>query len=252
MASSNQSFGAIWFQGEGAQSRMFSYAKENQHTVYLSRQDTSGFQFASYINWMTALDQMKHVKGQFRNFFEIMKEGEPVKPYLDIEKTYTQAEIDAGDLIDDKALTKKFYKAIKSVFKNEYDIKIKEEDLVWSNSEYYNRFSRHLVIHKELHKDNKNYRILCYKNNAQAKHLIDLLIEVDPSLEPYLDGSVYGRNRSMRLVGSSKMDKNSFLTLIDRKLTEEDYMQTCITWLPAGMVVEIINAPESYVYGNCC
>lgn len=68
-------FGTTWYRGGGAQDRMFSNAVSKGHTCYLSREDTTGYQFGSYSDWFQASLHLNKVEHQLRNFFEMMKEG---------------------------------------------------------------------------------------------------------------------------------------------------------------------------------
>lgn len=238
-------WGATWYRGSGAMLRMFSEASDKGHTCFISQQEPhNGYYFASYPDWNVALKEMKFVKGQFRNFFEIMKEAESCKPYFDLEHSYTEEEMKD---IDEVAFTIKVEAAVTKVFDIEYGIVLQKEDFVWSNSKYPTKLSRHLVIHKV---DPEKNTLLVFENNAHAKHSVDRLIDIDPELQNFVDQGVYGRNRSMRMLGSSKRQKNSFLMLIDRELNDENYEKSTITWLNQNYRRQYIEVPDTYRFGR--
>jgi len=179
-----------------------------------------------------------------------------VKAFIDAEKKYTKEEIESGDRVDLMAIIDRIQEGIKKVFLREYNIVVEDDSFVWSVSEYIEKFSSHMVIHQWRHcVDEEGNRtgateMLLFRDNEMAKHLVDCLLEDDPGLVEYLDQGVYGRNRSMRIVGSSKKKTRSFLTFVQRDFDAINFEKACITWIRKEHKHWYIPVPETYEHGR--
>jgi len=254
-------YGALWFRGQGAQQRMFAHASEMGHQLYYSRQHQfilpeegliSVFVYGSYLNSDTAWEHIVQVPRSEQNFFELMKEENPVKPFIDVDGDFVTSQ-------EQQSILNRITKGIKTVAHKHYHIDVQDAHFQWSQSITVEKMSFHLTLHIIL----PDGKLACYQNNYQARHLINEIVKLDPDLAEYLDVSVYYRNRSLRTLGSTKLGKNANLMLFDNTQqihpieshkgfpwTRETFTKACITWLPPSDQLSFLPLPDKWVHGN--
>jgi len=267
-------YGTTWMKGIGSQDYMFAYTNATMRRddnagriVYYSRQygwtnystgeyETS-FMYGAYPDPKTAFQRISLVPPSQQNFFEIMKEGEPAKPFLDLDKT----PLPSPD--EQLAVIQKLTTAICTVFANSYHIQLEDKHFQWSRTIYPYKFSLHLTIHIEQHDE----KVVCFRNNYQAIHLLHEILKLYPELSEYLDQSVFSKHRSMRQLGSTKSSPTGVANLLlidsDQQVRPRDdhdlkfpwsyetFSKACITWLPADeSQLVFLPLPDKWVYGN--
>jgi len=108
--------------------------------------------------------------------------------------------------------TSRVQDALTDVFLTEFGVQLPAESFVWVFTDYPVKFSAHLVVHHIM----PDGRILClpqhnptHATHDGARHFYNRLVQVMPELEQHalIDGSIYTRDREMRLPGATKPPK---------------------------------------------
>lgn len=192
-------------------------------------------EYGSYQNWETA---SSFLHGQ-PHLEEVIKEGCPCKPYLDLE---CDGGLPEGEILE--TVIAAFEEATVRIFAEDYDLELTSDALSWLPCNYGpgGKFSLHLVV--STHKPQFVYRSnLAPPVDPQgaghlAKRLRMLLPDHYGSL---IDQSVYTRNRGIRLPHCSKPSTHDcrLIPLDDSKPLGD----SCITWFDRH--VQIIKVPIS-------
>jgi hypothetical protein len=112
--------------------------------------------------------------------------------------------------------TSRVQAALTDIFATEFGVQLQAESFVWVFSQYPVNFSAHLIVDHIM----PDGGILCMPHHhpAQAthdgaKHFYNQLVQVMPELEEHklIDGSIYTRDREMRLPGATKPPKPGVL-----------------------------------------
>lgn len=218
--------------------------------VQLNNPDTGYRQFGCYKTWADALQHLSVFQGQRRHLYEIIPDGKPCKPYLDLER-------DEG-LPAQFSTTEEFVAAanalIQRIFELDYGLTLDAQDIIWltscanddttatqqSNS---NKVSFHVII--STHKPQYVYSSNSAMDPKGASHLAVRCKQLDPDgVGALVDCSVYTRDREMRSLGSCKYENNtrSFKLL---QPPDVDITETLITHLDALDARQKIEVPVS-------
>ena len=186
-------------------------------------QDKGYRSYGSYPDWPTAMD---HFRGQPHGE-EVLVEGMPCKPYLDMER---DGGLPEGETLE--SVITQFQDAIMRIFAEDYGAKLDEGAFNWVPCDYGpgGKFSLHLII--STHAPQLVFRSnLAHTADSQgAGQLARRLAQVlPPQLAELIDQGVYTRNRGIRLPGCSKPSAPEcpLLPLDLRK----PFADSVITWL---------------------
>jgi hypothetical protein len=154
--------------------------------------------YGSYPDWPTAAPLLH---GQL-HLEEVMAEGKPCKPYLDMER---DDGLPPGE--DLSTVIVRIREGVKEVFDQDYDVQLADDDFNWLHCDYgpKGKFSLHLIV--STHGPQFVYRSnLAPPADPQgAGHLARRLAKILPAhLAELIDQSVFTRNRGMRLPFCSK------------------------------------------------
>jgi hypothetical protein len=179
-------------------------------------------EYGSYPDWPTASG---HLRGQ-RHLEEVIKEGCPCKPYLDLERDGGLAE---GETLE--TVIAAFQEATVRIFREDYDLELLEEAFNWIPCDYGpgRKFSLHLVVSSHSPQFVYHSNLASPVDPQGAGHLARRLGQILPHLHSELiDQSVYTRNRGIRLPYSSKpATPQCRLIPLDESKPLAD---SCITW----------------------
>jgi hypothetical protein len=193
--------------------------------------------FASYPDWETARSQLE---GRHRSVTEIIQNGKPCKPYLDLDgkdglpckrKPVVGADgevVEAGERYRLEEVTKTIEKWATIVFKEQYDHELQPSSFIWLESPGQTKFSLHLTINQ------LSPRQLVFGSNTEgalhfARRLKKRVLPWDPAVAALIDLNVYSKDREWRTPGSAKIEKpESVLSSIDPAHSWKDAL---VTWL---------------------
>ncbi|GAQ87901.1 hypothetical protein KFL_003860070 [Klebsormidium nitens] len=200
------------------------YAALCEHKVELQLLDHKGYRsYGSYSDWPTARD----FTSQQPFLEEVLVEGKPCKPFLDMERDQGLPE---GETLE--SIISQFQEAITKIFAEDYAVEIQERDFNWVHCDYGpgGKFSVHLVI------STHGPRQMVFRSNLApnvdpqgAGHLARRLAKVlPPTLADLIDQSVYTRNRGIRMPGCAKPSRPDCpLRPLDHA---KPYADSVITW----------------------
>jgi len=170
-------------------------------------------------NFFTEIKKLMNNKRYY--ITEMMLNGIKRKPFLDYDQ-----EFDCKDTCDKKyvPIVKKLIDDVIKVFKTEYDVKLKKEDIKILDSsrqkENCYKLSVHIIISP---KDNTYYYTDCKHTDSSVYHLYTSLTKLnsDYLIDNVLDPQVYRSDGTLRIIGSSKGKKDdTILTPIDSETYE--------------------------------
>ncbi len=190
--------------------------------------------FGCYATWEEAARHLERLAPQDRHVFEIIQQGRPCKPYLDID----------GDTLPPgcetlEAIVARTQDLVRRVFAEDYHIPaLPDEAFVWTHSPNQAKMSLHLVV--STHAPQYVFRSNHQSDAHGAFQLMQRLRTLDPDgVGKLVDGAVYSNDREMRLMGSSKLSKpQSVLAPLRAGVALRD---ATITWLDDD--VEPIEVP---------
>jgi hypothetical protein len=179
--------------------------------------------YGSYPDWQIA----REFTSTEPFFEEVLVEGRPCKPFLDMERDQVLPE---GESLD--SIIGQYQEAIMKIFAEDYGVGIQERDFNWIHCDYGagGKFSLHLVI------STHGLKQLVYRSNLAppvdpqgAGHLARRLAKIlPPNLAELIDQSVYTRNRGIRMPGRAKPSRPDCpLIPVDRTKPDAD---SIITW----------------------
>ncbi|KAF9196902.1 hypothetical protein BGZ49_002671 [Haplosporangium sp. Z 27] len=220
-------FGTVYFAAHkdqilGPQARAHEWADANKNTFFVMFESglspdgkKSYYEFASYKNLSTFLDEYNQLAGRQKCFFEQIREGHPCCEYYDIDWNLPLGDTDlvvSNEIsppalnmdIDAIAFLEKQVFAEFLTARNQYapNYPVSPEDCRISTSSTQKKISLHI-----------NVPTYTFENNHV--HIRTFLIGFFDKIEAaqdksgsgllkYIDSGVYSRNRSMRCLGSSK------------------------------------------------
>lgn len=155
-------------------------------------------EFGSYPDWPTAYPLLR---GQ-RHLEEVVKEGCPCKPYLDLERDGGLAD---GDSL--KRVIDAFQEATTRIFREDYGLELLPDAFNWIPCDYGpgGKFSLHLVISSHSPQFVYHSNLAAPVDPQGAGHLARRLGQLLPDrYSELIDQSVYTRNRGIRLPYCSK------------------------------------------------
>lgn len=190
--------------------------------------------FAAYQTWAEAEKRFAAIKPNERHVFEVIQAGRPCKPYLDLDGE-ADALPEGCDTVD--AVVARTQALVRRVFADDYGADALDDDaFVWTHSPNQAKLSLHLVI-------NTRAPQLVFRSNHQsdphgAFHLAQRLRQLDPDgVGKLVDDAVYSKDREMRLMGSSKINKTqSVLVALRDGVTLKD---AAITWEGETRLIEV-------------
>jgi hypothetical protein len=197
------------------QARMKARAAELGHRCELQAQvptwnGGSYRAYGSFPAWEDALAAIAQVPPADRHFFELIPEGRPAKPYLDIDCKALPA-----GFADAAALVARVQELAAEVFRADLGVELEAADFVWLESPKTEAKGKACSLHLIIATHGPQ---LVYRDNEAAKHLAARLAPhfVEPVGEDgkprgCVDVDVYTKNRLMRLAGSSKCGSASAL-----------------------------------------
>ncbi|GAQ93134.1 hypothetical protein KFL_013180020 [Klebsormidium nitens] len=193
--------------------------------------------FASYPGWETA---RSHLEGRHGSVTEIIQNGKPCKPYLDLDgkdglpfkrqpETGADGEVvEGGERYTGEEVIRIIEKWATIVFKEQYDHELQRSSFVWIESPGQSKFSLHLTINQ------LSPRQLVFGSNTEgalhfARRLKKRLLLWDLAVAALIDLNVYTKDREWRTPGSAKIEKpESVLSCIDPAHSWKDAL---VTWL---------------------
>jgi hypothetical protein len=193
-------------------------------------------EYGSYVDWPTAYPLLR---GQ-RHLEEVIKEGCPCKPYLDLERDGGLAD---GDTL--KTVIAAFQEAINRIFREDYNLELAEDAFAWIPCDYGpgGKFSLHLVVSSHSPQYAYSSNLAAPADSQGAGHLARRLGQLLPDrYSELIDQSVYTRNRGIRMPFCSKPSTpRSLLIPLDGSKPRAD---ACITWFDDADV-RVILVPSS-------
>ena len=233
-------YGTVWYPGNGAKALM------KQHAAVLSAQcelatrdpDSGCRGFMCYPTWVDAVKNLVGLEGGLRlHLNELIAERRPCKPYLDLDLDLETCSMPEGWTQD--TVVVRTERAILRIFLEDFSIELNPSSFVWMESHRADKFSMHLVVssHRPQWVFAENHKW----NPEGAIQLALRVVHKDPDLAPFVDLSVYSRDREMRMVGSTKFGKQAVLATVNPEVA---YRDTVITWLD-DTEVEVIKVPVS-------
>ncbi|GAQ91665.1 hypothetical protein KFL_008290035 [Klebsormidium nitens] len=205
--------------------------------------------FASYPDWETA---RSHLEGRHGSVTEIIQNGKPCKPYLDLDgkdglpfkrKPVTGADgevVEAGERYGGEEVIKIVEEWAVTVFKEQYDHELQPSSFVWIESPCQTKFSLHLTINQ------LSPRQLVFGSNTEgalhfARRLKKRLLPWHPAVANLIDLNVYTKDREWRTLGSAKIEKpESVLSCINPAHSWKDAL---VTWLEPLEAREEVKLP---------
>ncbi len=203
-----------------------------------------------FADWPTAKAYMDHFRvPEYRNFCEVLRDGHPCKPYLDVDvdaKAPWPSYLPQGGPLD---VARFLTPIIKKIFDEDFDAHLQDEDFVWTHSDgTEKKLSVHLVICTKKPQ-------LVFRTNQKAPHGASHLAERLRSElkvareDPTIDMSVYSLRRGMRMLGCMKRDKPGVMAPIFG--TPWEYTPTfeasAISWLEAPDMRKVLEVPARYI-----
>lgn len=179
-------------------------------------------EYGSYADWPTAYG---YLRGQ-RHLEEVVKEGCPSKPYLDLERDGGLAE---GETLE--TVIAAFQEATIRIFREDYNLELREEAFNWILCDYGpgHKFSRHLVVSSHSPQFVFRSNLASPVDPQGAGHLARRLCQLLPDrYSELIDQSVYTRNRGIRLPYCSK-PATPLCRLIPLD-ESKPLADSCITW----------------------
>lgn len=183
---------------------------------------------------------------------ELFLDGTMRKPYLDIEHYYSTVKEFKQD---SKRILKQLIEDIIKVFSTEYNKKINPEDILLLNSSGEvdncdNKFK--LSVHVIVSPKKITYYYLNSKfgKNNTVYHFYSCLINLNNEYKDYLDGQVYKKDPSLRMIGSvkySSMDRelkpfdSVSLTKID--ISETDKFEYLVSYVDKNKKLCLLETP---------
>ncbi|WIA19271.1 hypothetical protein OEZ85_003910 [Tetradesmus obliquus] len=146
--------------------------------------------------------------------YEIFLKDKPCKLCVDFDGTDGLPACFASK----QDFTSRVQDALTDVFLTEFGVQLPAESFVWVFTDYPVKFSAHLVVHHIM----PDGSILClpqhnptHATHDGARHFYNRLVQVMPELEQHalIDGSIYTRDREMRLPGATKPPKPGLPTV---------------------------------------
>lgn len=226
-------FDSIWYPGVGAKEKMKARAALTGAKCELQIQDPeTGFRgFTCYETWSRAIESLESLGGGMRHVFEIITYGKPCKPYIDFDGS--------GINLSVEEITTTLEDAITRIFKEDYDLALQPHDFIWTLSPNPDKISLHMTVSKQYGP------MFVFRSNHQddshgAFHLAARVKALLPALSEFVDGSVYTKDREMRLLGSCKYGRADVLEFLhkDRGYSAK---HAAITWIDGEM--QIIEVP---------
>jgi hypothetical protein len=171
------------------------------YIMYLDSNEKHRFTyFNKYDNFVKNL-KLFDVNGKYY-IDEMILNGQKRKPYLDLEKIYSDENIMNKKLIK---IIKKLQLDLITVFKNQYNKKITENDILILNSSGEINGKYKLSLHIIISPENKTFYYTDSKfTNSSSFHLYTSLINLDKNYTKLLDPSVYKIDFNFRIYGSYK------------------------------------------------
>ena len=131
-----------------------------------------------------------------KNIYEVIQEHKPTKVFLDFDclsKNCSRKKFDNdfNDFIN---------KSLEVLAKNYDDLNEDEIDVLILDSTTKEKYSFHVILQ------------IAFENLTMVKNFIDYVLSICPN--KYVDKSIYTKNRSFRLIYSSKLNKNIPLKLL--------------------------------------
>ncbi len=202
---------------------------------------------AFFADWATAYNYMRHfTTPESRTFCEVLRDGFPCKPYLDID-------------VDKDASWPSYFPQnggprgvaaflspiIQHVFEEDFGVHLHDSSLIWTHSEGTSKkLSIHLVICTRSPQ-------VVFRSNLKTPHGAAHLAERLRSIlkvaheDGTIDMSVYSRNRGMRMLNCTKRDKAGIMApLFDDTPAFE---ASAISWLDPPHMRKVLEVPAKYL-----
>lgn len=209
-----------WLSGRGAQQTMFERADRLGDTFYIARQailpynkTKTTYEYNSFKNLNDFINYQSNIDGS-KHFYELLREGTPLKEYYDIDAIKTDFNSVNDFLLEFDSLREEFIKT-QNIITDEYDKGILLETLQKDCYGYIKTHNHRLIpcqIVTEACNDKKMSLHIIYnhkmkfKNTKQLKYFMeafDSFIKTKKT-KIQLDISVYNKNSLMRCLDSSK------------------------------------------------
>lgn len=205
---------------------MLTAAKDAE--LCLDYLDKNGYhKFTYFNNHKEFFKQIKLFKTNgYYYIFEIMRNGYPRKPHLDLELYYADEKTCKKFK---KSIIKKLKIDIIKVFDNEYQEEIRKDDILILDSSGVSKDKYKLSLHVIISPENRTLYYTDHKfTDSSAFHLYSALINLDPLYKESLDGQVYRSGATLRIIGSAKnLSDNRTLEPLEDK-PEIEYMLTYV------------------------
>ncbi|WIA36343.1 hypothetical protein OEZ86_007663 [Tetradesmus obliquus] len=169
----------------------------------------------TYLRYFVAIDDplrlLKLLTGlpaDKNHTYEIILADKPCKLCMDFDGSVGLPECFASK----KDFTSRVQAALTDISAKDFSVQLQAESFLWVFTDYPVKFSAHLVLHHTM----PDGSILCLPHHhpAQAthdgpKHFYNRLVQAMPELLQHelIDGSIYTRDREMRLPGATKPPK---------------------------------------------
>jgi hypothetical protein len=169
--------------------------------------------FVSFPSWPEAVKGLEGIAFNSRHFFEIIKHGQPCRPYADLEYSLKDGREPIPGLSCDAEIIGVVSELVLKIFRKEYEANISEDSLKWLSSTTLEKLSLHLVI--STRPPQLVFRSNHFTDPQGAYNLACRLVDLDPRLAQIVDLGVYTKDREMRMQGATKFGKSSHLVKVD-------------------------------------
>jgi hypothetical protein len=243
----NLRFGTWVFSGSGSKNYLKQFlAYEPEYKCIAQILNCKGYrQFIPFKTWQECWDIYKTTGYEHRYINEVILSDNPCKPYLDIEWKYET--IDEAEL---NTFIKRLIKDIKFAFKCRYNINLRDEHILITESHGSNKVSFHVVINCIINNTYYAYATNRKKYNNSAWDLYVALTEYNKSYEKVIDNSVYTLDREFRAIYSTKFGEHRHLipygSTSYRKFVS-NYLDYFVTHFDNDIPIRIIKTP-AYVH----
>lgn len=184
-----------------------------QKSPVVLAQDLNNKNQKRYIGFNSHLDVFPFIDSQkTKNFYEVLLENAPRRPYADIDKHLTNP-IDLYKFVE--TLTRGIKTALKALFN------VSTDNILITNSSTDLKFSLHCVL-PDFYTSVENIRLL-------FKTVSAIIEKYDSSYAGMIDPAVYGSNQCFRLLGCSKFGKDNTKRLLTSSFTSMDSLVGYIT-----------------------
>jgi phage/plasmid-associated DNA primase len=185
---------------------MFKYADKNNFKFYICADLPKGDgskQYACFKNDVEFYDYYGRLPEEKKNFYEIQREGRPRYEVYDLEievKNLKQDQkLPTPEELFNHFITECYPQEIDEMYVNRRDEKPNWLVLDSSNKD---KTSLHL----------KNSRRV-FKNEADHKAWVNIFVKDSPLYSNFPDKSIYNKNQAIRMIGSTKINKNRYLKI---------------------------------------